>query len=378
MKERLQLITWIKKFIILKQIGIDNRDKEVRNQVSKAFNFWNTEINKKHRKYFNFLLSKTTYFSEKKVKSAFEIIFGKEKNLKEKGLFLPLRHEERLETSISLIVFIKASFKIDKDRIPIERSCLKSLVVPLQESTDYIKKLQDDLELNNNEIEVLKEEIKRLSKAKVYKKIDSLKKEKKDRFKRADTIKKTIEKINRCKIELEDKNIIFIDDFLCSGKSTKAFIEKNKEEIRTLRGYGYQFYILYLSVSKEGKAEVDATIRECFNEDFNAIKIIPYTTSININEAIKKKFHEDNTFRLEVNRINEEFDLKDSAYNPKTALASFISSPNSNYAFFTQRGKNNKWIPAFPRENKLKKNTIKDRENLIELLRLAKEEHCGN
>lgn len=353
------MIAWINKLIILKNIGVDNNDKEVKSQISKAYNFWNKVIAKKNRKYFNFLLSRTTYFSRKKVKIAFEDLLKKEDVLNGNGLYLPLRHEERSETAVPLVYFIKECFKIHKDQIIPEKSqiWLKLLVKNLTQASSLEKsssRYEEEINDNKKTIESLEQEIQTVKENGEYYRIKPLSKEitkKKNMNRQLEDKLQKIEKISELKKTLEHKNIVFIDDFLCSGKSASGFIEKNQREIKKLSELGYTFYLFFLSMTHEGEEKMNNTINKCFGKGEKIIKVSSYTTSVNINTEIKKKFKEDKTFNKEVQRINDIYNLKESQFNTKTALASFINSPNSNYAFFTQTGKNNKWIPAFPREN---------------------------
>ncbi|HEM4990218.1 TPA: phosphoribosyltransferase [Streptococcus suis] len=146
---------------------------------------------------------------------------------------------------------------------------------------------------------------------------------------------------------IQTKNVIIIDDFLCTGTSVKNFLEDNLEDIRRLKDV--KFLFLFLEATSIGRDTINSFIAD--NELVN-VKIAYGQDSVNVDNAIQQDTRFDYfTFKIEEEKINENFGLGKSDYQCRTAIATFINSPNSNCRFLNSRG-TGKWEPLFERENR--------------------------
>ena len=351
------MFSFIEKIYILKKIQFDRDEKEKKKQFIKAYIFWKKNIKRDKFKYFSLILKESLYYSKSNSSDAFAgMIYPLQNN---DIILLPLRMHKRVESSVKLFIDTVNILGIPKvmtqDESDIEQwlSNLLSDNKQIDKINSDIDRLERQLIKLNNEMTECEDNIQSAKENEEFYNIKHISNKKKILKDKSKKLKKDINSkrtvIDKHKKNTRIKNYIFIDDFLCSGNSVSTFIDKNKDVFLNLGYRGYKFKLLCLAVTEEGLEKVNEIIlsyrlREVISIEFDKI-------CSNMEYKINEKYGNNNFFIEEKTRVNEIFNLRESEYCMDTAIASYINSPNSNYAFYTQVGEQKKWIPAFPREN---------------------------
>ena len=161
-------------------------------------------------------------------------------------------------------------------------------------------------------------------------------------------------------LPLQTRNIYIFDDFLCTGSSVDEFLRKNSTIIKSL--VDVKIHFLFLEATEIGISKITNTIKELTldNVQFSYGKI-----SLNIDEEVANEFPIE-ILNREEHRLNEEFNLPKGSYECRTAIATYINAPNSNYNFLNCRGHG--WQPLFERENRVSEKI--NLENLNEVVKV--------
>ena len=364
------------------------------NRIIEVISEWEKLISEEAFPIFKYIIEMFCFYSERRVVNTFMEINEKNSFLNaEEALFVPLRHKSTMETSIPLFAHIALSLKIPNERtefkyfdeIPTEllnkkreyATMIKITEGEILNDADFtggqnkIKSLMEKLnyyncsgtELSNNNDELIEKSKKGED---VRKELKKIKKEIKSNEKK---IKQTQSEINEIINDYEKKNakwlqannIFVFDDFLCSGSSVASSLtDKNIEIINVLKDVN--FYFLFLEATQDGVEKVNEIIQ---NNELNNVDILYLYDSINVKNEIEN-IDKITIFDDEVRFLNDKYNLHESKYNCKTAIASFINTPNSNYSFLKDEG--NGWTPLFKRE--IRKPVRVNKDNLKNLCNL--------
>lgn len=362
-----------------KLLGEDAFDNDI-NRICLVLEDWEKQISKHAFPIFEHIVRKFNYYSSGKAASVFKKLDSEFHYLSEKEvLFLPLRTEDRMESSVPLVSMLQLHLlmNISRTNFKDSGSALRDIYMKKREfSSAYrlteaempdtwfdcaltrsILKCEKDInDLRQEQIGYEEEKNDLISKLKAGEPIpkDADVKTISDKIK---LVKKKIcnkgsEKSGLLNAYLLDnvsliqaKNVVIFDDFLCTGTSVNDFIEENIEYFKKLSDV--QFLFLFLESTTIGRRKVEKTIEA---NKLSNVKIGFEVESINVDHEIENLSQSDfEIFQQEEDRIESLFDFEESEYQCRTAIASFINSPNSNCNFLCSRG-NGKWHPLFERK----------------------------
>lgn len=348
-------------------------------RIISVLNAWEKQISPEAFPIFKYVVSFFRFYSTEKVVNAFQLLNETEQYLsKKEALFLPLRHKDRMETSLPLFTTLGLVLPIDVNRtkMNISSTVLSDIY---EKKTQYASadrliknksgnisikcKLTETIGDLNSTICRLSEEKSKLENKRKNTILQLRNKEKNVSNKNIAKIKKDLEYIKKQIKECESKkkgvlneylqsyvsliqvqNIIIIDDFLCTGTSIKGFMEENLVLLQSLKDV--QFLFLFIEATSEGIRNIKDFIK---SNNLTNVKIIYGDESINVDSKIALSEFDLNTFHTEECRITSQFALQESDYQCRTAIASFVNSPNSNCRFLNSKG-NGSWEPLFERE----------------------------
>lgn len=330
-----------------------NNRKEVAENAIKS---WYEKLSESQVRYFINALSKYRYYSSIKTSKTYEKLLNDKEYeeigeiIKEKSaIFMPLKKKNnRTETSISMFVNFTNVLGIDSMQTSQEDTFkwfenYKNFNEKLKEYThieeDYEREIKncEPLSVNKTYDKETRKSIDRNTKKK--KKIVTKEYKPKEREK-----SKLLEDH---KHEFDAKNILIVDDFLCSGTSIIKLLKKISPYASDL---DKKIYFIVLEATKEGKYAVE---NDPIFKKFNNVKIYNLNTAINYEKDILSSEKEVNEFRSNKEEIYRKFKLDDDDnYNPKTMFSSFVNAPNSNYAFLSLPPKDEDWLTPFPRKKR--------------------------
>ena len=330
-----------------------NNRKEVAENAIKS---WYEKLSENQVRYFINALSEYRYYSSIKTSKTYEKLLNdvEYKEIREviKGksvIYMPLKKKnDRTETSISMFVNFINVFGIDSLQTSQEDTVkwfenYKNLNEKFKKY-DHIK---EEYERKIEEYEALSS--KKTHDKLVNKSIDRQIEKNKNNATREYESKKR-EKSNLLKDhkhEFDAKNILIVDDFLCSGTSLIKLLESISSYAIDL---DKMIYFVFLEATKEGKLAVE---NNPIFKSFNNVKIYNLNTAINYEEDILSSKEEVKEFKSNKEEIYREFKLSDDRrYNPKTMFSSFVNAPNSNYAFLSLPPKDGDWLTPFPRKKR--------------------------
>ena len=356
-------------------IGEPYPQKEI-NRIIEVISEWEKLISEDAFPIFKYIVAIFKFYSEKRVVDTF-IEFNKITEFlnAEEALFVPLRHNSRMETSVPLFAKLTLSLEIPNERTEFNffDEILPDLLNKKREYVAMIRISEGKL-VNNSVLTVLQEKIRSLieesnqykfsktelslERDELIKKLNKGKDDEQELNKIKNKIKSNNKNIDQIDSELnkifndyekknakwlQTKNIFVFDDFLCSGSSVESSLNvTNIELIKLLKDVN--FYFLFLEATQEGIKRVNEIIQ---NNELNNVHIWYINESINVKNEIEN-IDRITTFDEERRILNDKYNLRESEYLCKTAIASFINTPNSNYSFLKDEG--NGWKPLFKRE----------------------------
>lgn len=364
-----------------KLLGENASDKEI-NRICSVLSTWQKQISEDAFPIFKYIVSIFNYYSSEKAATVFKDLDASLHYLsKDEVLFLPLRTKDRMESSIPLVSMLQLHLSMDinisrtnfKDSgsvlrdiyckkrefavayrlsekeitdSPLDCSLTRSIMT-CDRAIDALKKQQIELEEYKNSLISKLQAGEPIPKGIDIKKISADIKNVKYKIKKKENEKSGI--LNVYLLDyvslIQVKNVVIFDDFLCTGTSVNNFINDNVKYLKELSDV--QFLFLFLESTSTGKVEVEKTIK--MNKLFN-VEIASGMEAINVDNEVKKKSQSDfKIFQQEEERIESLFVFEKSKYQCRTAIASFINSPNSNCNFLCSRG-NGEWQPLFERK----------------------------
>lgn len=331
----------------------ENNRKEVAENAIKA---WYEKLSENQVRYFINALSEYRYYSSIKTSKTYEKLLTdveyKEirEVIKEKSaIYMPLKKKiDRTETSISMFVNFTNVFGIDSLQTSQEDTVkwFENYKNLYEEFKKYAH-IEEEYEREIKECEALS--LKKTQDKVVNKSIDrQIEKNKTIVTREYESKKREKSKLLRDhKHEFDAKNILIVDDFLCSGTSLIKLLEKISSYVI---GLDKMIYFIFLEATKEGKLAVE---NNPIFKSFNNVKIYNLNTAINYEEDILSSKKEVNEFRSNKEELYRKYKLSDDRrYNPKTMFSSFVNAPNSNYAFLSLPPKDEDWLAPFPRKKR--------------------------
>lgn len=362
-----------------KLLGENASDEEI-NRICSVLSTWQKQISEDAFPIFKYIVSIFNYYSSEKAATVFKDLDVRLQYLsKDEILFLPLRTKDRMESSIPLVSMLQLHLSMNISRTnfkdsgsvlrdiyckkreyaiayrlsekgmtdsPLDCSLTRSIMT-CDRAIDALKKQQIELEEYKNNLISKLQAGEPIPKGTNIKKISADIRNVKDKIKKKESEKSGI--LNVYLLDyvslIQVKNVVIFDDFLCTGTSVNNFINDNVKYLKELSDV--QFLFLFLESTSTGKMEVEKTIK--MNELFN-VRIAFGMEAINVDNEVKKKSQSDlKIFQQEEERIENLFVLEKSKYQCRTAIATFINSPNSNCNFLCGRG-NGEWQPLFERK----------------------------
>lgn len=330
-----------------------NNRKEVAENAIKS---WYEKLSENQVRSFINVLSKYRYYSSIKTSKTYEKLLNdvEYKEIREviKGksaIYMPLKKKEnRTETSISMFVNFMNVLGVDSLQTSQENT-----VKWFENYKNFNEKFKEYAHIEDEYEREIKK-CKALSAKKTHdktvdKSIDrQIEKNKNTATREYESKKREKSKLLKDhKHEFDAKNILIVDDFLCSGTSIITFLKKISPYAI---GLDKTIYFIVLEATKEGKLAVE---NDPIFKKFNNVKIYNLNTAINYEEDILSSKKEVDEFRSNKEELYRKFKLSDDKrYNPKTMLSSFANAPNSNYAFLSLPPKDEAWLTPFPREKR--------------------------
>ena len=362
-----------------KLLGENASDKEI-NRICSVLSTWQKQISDDAFPIFKYIVSIFNYYSSEKAATVFKDLDVRLQYLSnDEVLFLPLRTKDRMESSIPLVSMLQLHLSMDISRTNFKDSgsvlrdiyckkreyaiayrlsekgmtnssldcSLTQSIMACDRAINALKKQQIELEEYKNNLISKLQAGEPIPKGTNIKKISADIKNLKHKIKNKENEKSVI--LNVYLLDyvslIQVKNVVIFDDFLCTGTSVNNFINDNVKYFKEL--IDVQFLFLFLESTREGKVEVEKTIK--MNELSN-VRIAFGVEAINVDNEVEKKSQSDlKIFQQEEERIENLFVFEKSKYQCRTAIASFINSPNSNCNFLCSRG-NGEWQPLFERK----------------------------
>lgn len=330
-----------------------NNRKEVAENAIKS---WYEKLSENQVRSFINVLSKYRYYSSIKTSKTYEKLLNdvEYKEIREviKGksaIYMPLKKKNnRTETSISMFVNFTNVFGVDSLQTS-QEDTVKWFenYKNLNEKFKEYAHIEDEYEREIKKCEALS--AKKTHDKVVDKSIDRQIEKNKITATREYESKKR-EKSNLLKDhkhEFDAKNILIVDDFLCSGTSLITLLKKISPYAI---GLDKMIYFIFLEATKEGKLAVE---NNPIFKNFKNVKIYNLNTAINYEEDILSSKKEVDEFISNKEELYRKFKLSDDKrYNPKTMFSSFVNAPNSNYAFLSLPPKDEDWLTPFPRKKR--------------------------
>ena len=353
---------------IVNSYGIEESAK--REEVMSALKFWHKVLDAETFKVFKHVAEVTHYYGIKKLIDSFKKIDTDGDNLycDKETIYNPLKHKSRVETSTTFFGNLMQALDLsNKDSAQdyltsklLDGLCILKNKEDANGVCEKIKKLQleseklEELLLEcGSEINQKKSELnnseERQNRSRIGGELRQYIEKKKILNSEINLKQSRIEvltnKINKSNI----KRVIIFDDFLCSGSSTIEFITENKEKFIKLSDI--KFLLVYLEATESGYRKVC----KCIDDNGIDNLFVRYNQiSIDIEKSVRENNYNFELFKSAVSKINDEYGLSESKYFKATAIATYMNSPNSNYAFLISNGSKGLWKPLFKRKLSLK------------------------
>lgn len=345
---------------LVRNFDFDEHDKHKENNrkevAENAIKSWYEKLSENQVRSFINVLSKYRYYSSVKTSKTYEKLLNEVeyKEIREviKGksaIYMPLKKKNnRTETSISMFVNFTNVFGVDSLQTS-QEDTVKWFenYKNLNEKFKEYAHIKDEYEREIKECEALSANKtgNRADDKSIDRKIKKNKNTATKKYKSKKHEKNNILKDH--KHEFDAKNILIVDDFLCSGTSLITLLKKISPYAI---GLDKMIYFIFLEATKEGKLAVE---NNPIFKNFNNVKIYNLNTAINYEEDILSSKRKVDEFRSNKEELYRKFKLSDDErYNPKTMFSSFVNAPNSNYAFLSLPPKDEDWLTPFPRKKR--------------------------
>lgn len=366
---KIRFLSFIRVSLLIKKLGFDSFDQYKANNRKKrakaALIDWFDKLNKDELKFFMKAMKNFRYYSNTRVGKSFERLINREDFLEikrviesESFICMPLKkHGNRTETSISMFSTFMNVLNINSMNTAQEKTIqwfenyinirddykkYKSKYDDLKENDERLSKIQT---LRLNQYKLLNNKQYEKARKKIGKKIEDISRE---YLKELHEIDSKIKKIDQDHgHEFNARNIIIVDDFLCSGTSVikflKAvdFLNKNIDK---------KIYFVFLEATKEGRKRVE---NERVFKELSDIKICSLEIAIDFEKQILKNEKERIAFNKNKNEVYKRYKIHDKGqYRPFTILSSWVNAPNSNFGFLSMNSEEKGWKAPFPRSNR--------------------------